>query len=156
MNKKYKKVNPNFYFIKNSTNFLTSTVGKIILTFTLIFSVSSFAQDLDLIQGKALFNANCAACHKINKRAIGPALKGVSEKYDKEWLYSWIKKGSAMIKAGDAQAVAIYEEYNKSIMNNFPQFSNLPRAKKTYSVKAALVRRETRTTSARARKKRDY
>ena len=71
-----------------------------------------------------MFNANCAACHKLKKRAIGPALKGVTEKYDKEWLYSWIKNSSAMIKAGDAQAVAIYEEYNRSVMNNFPQFSN--------------------------------
>ena len=51
-------------------------------------------------------------------------MKGVTEKYDKEWLYSWIKNSSAMIKAGDAQAVAIYEEYNRSVMNNFPQFSN--------------------------------
>jgi len=98
-------------------------------SFSIFFSFSFqnlYSQDDPAVkEGKKLFNANCAACHKINKRAIGPALKGVSEKYDKEWLYSWIKKGSAMIKAGDAQAVAIYEEYNKSIMNNFPQFSNL-------------------------------
>ena len=62
--------------------------------------------------------------HKLNKRGIGPALKGVSEKYDREWLYSWIKNSSAMIKAGDPQAVAVYEEYNRSVMNNFPQLSN--------------------------------
>ena len=29
-----------------------------------------------------------------------------------------------MIKAGDEQAVAIYEEYNKVAMNAFPQLSN--------------------------------
>jgi cytochrome c553 len=29
-----------------------------------------------------------------------------------------------MIKSGDAQAVAIYEEYNGSVMTSFPQFSN--------------------------------
>ena len=29
-----------------------------------------------------------------------------------------------MIKAGDPQAVAVYEEYNRSVMNNFPQLSN--------------------------------
>ncbi len=34
--------------------------------------------------GKKLFNANCAACHKLNKRAVGPALRGVSEKYDRQ------------------------------------------------------------------------
>ena len=74
--------------------------------------------------GKKLFNANCAACHKLNKRAVGPALRGVSEKYDKEWLYSWIKNSTAMVKSGDAQAVAIYEEYNGSVMTSFPQLSN--------------------------------
>ena len=83
-----------------------------------------FAQESDPAAGKKLFNANCAACHKLNKKAVGPALKGVSSKYDREWLYAWIKNSSAMIKSGDAQAVAIWEEYNKSVMTSFPQLSN--------------------------------
>ena len=74
--------------------------------------------------GEKLFNANCAACHKMNKRAVGPALKGVSGKYDREWLYSWIKNSTAMVKSGDPQAVAVYEEYNGSVMTSFPQLSN--------------------------------
>ncbi|MEL0225821.1 MAG: c-type cytochrome, partial [Flavobacteriaceae bacterium] len=89
---------------------------------TFAFTVS--AQEADPIAGKKLFNANCAACHKLNKKAVGPALKGVSAKYDKEWLYSWIKNSAAMIKEGDAQAVAIWEEYNRTAMNAFPQLSN--------------------------------
>ena len=83
-----------------------------------------FAQEGDPEAGKKLFNANCAACHKLNKKAVGPALRGVSSKYDREWLYTWIKNSSAMIKSGDAQAIAIWEEYNKSIMTAFPQLSN--------------------------------
>ena len=90
----------------------------------LIFSFSSHSQDLDINKGKSLFNANCAACHKLNKNLIGPALAGVSEKYEKEWLYTWIKNSSAMIKSGDERAVAIWEEYNKAAMNAFPQLSN--------------------------------
>ena len=82
------------------------------------------AQDVDIAKGKSLYNANCASCHKLNKKLIGPALKGVSAKYDKEWLYAWIKNSAAMIKAGDEQAIAIYEEYNKVAMNAFPQLSN--------------------------------
>ena len=74
--------------------------------------------------GKKLFNANCAACHKLNKRAVGPALRGVSEKYDRQWLYSWIKNSTAMVKSGDPQAVAVYEEYNGSVMTSFPQLTN--------------------------------
>ena len=94
----------------------------LILSFCFSFVVA--AQEPDVQKGKALFNANCAACHKLNKRAVGPALAGVSAKYDKEWLYSWIKNSTAMVKSGDAQAVAIYEEYNGSVMTSFPQLSN--------------------------------
>ena len=99
-------------------------------SFTLIYIILGgiqhlSAQDDNIKAGKKLFNANCAACHKLNKRAVGPALKGVSAKYDKEWLYSWIKNSTAMVKSGDAQAVAIYEEYNKSVMTSFPQLTNV-------------------------------
>ena len=96
------------------------------LTVLLFFSFFNtlISQELDVQAGKKLFNANCAACHKLNKKAVGPALKGVSAKYDREWLYSWIKNSAKMIKSGDAQAVAIWEEYNKVAMNAFPQLSN--------------------------------
>ncbi len=99
-------------------------VKNIILALVITMSFTVNAQDADPIAGKKLFNANCAACHKLNKKAVGPALKGVSAKYDKEWLYSWIKNSSAMIKSGDAQAVAIWEEYNKTAMTAFPLLSN--------------------------------
>jgi len=94
------------------------------LFFALSFTFNISAQEPDIAKGKSLYNANCAACHKLNKKLIGPALKGVSAKYDKEWLYSWIKNSAALIKSGDEQAVAIYEEYNKVAMNAFPQLSN--------------------------------
>ena len=98
-----------------------------IVTFLALFfsvNLSSFGQEADPMEGKKLFNTHCAACHKLNKKAVGPALRGVSQKYDKEWLYSWIKNSAAMIKAGDAQAVAIWEEYNRTAMTAFPQLSN--------------------------------
>ena len=88
------------------------------------FTLPTFAQEPDIDKGKSLFNMNCAACHKLNKRAVGPALAGVSQKYEKDWLYAWIKNSMAMVKSGDPQAVAIYEEYNKSVMTAFPQLSN--------------------------------
>ncbi|SFU57723.1 Cytochrome c2 [Pustulibacterium marinum] len=77
----------------------------------------------DPANGKKLFNSNCAACHALDKRMTGPALRGVGDKHDKEWLYSWIHNSSALIKAGDADAVAIYEEFNQTQMTAFPQLS---------------------------------
>ncbi|NOQ91567.1 MAG: c-type cytochrome, partial [Flavobacteriaceae bacterium] len=50
------------------------------LSFLFIFSISISAQEGDAINGKKLYNANCAACHKLDKKLIGPALKGISEK----------------------------------------------------------------------------
>lgn len=105
--------------------YIKSYFLSLILIISLTSTSALFAQDdAAVAAGKKLFNANCAACHKLNKRAVGPALKGVSAKYDKEWLYSWIKNSTAMVKSGDAQAVAIYEEYNGSVMTSFPQLSN--------------------------------
>lgn len=84
------------------------------------------ADDLggDPTVGKQLFNTNCAACHQLDRKGVGPALRNVAEKYEKEWLYSWIKNSQAMIAAGDPQAVAIYEEYNRSVMQPFPQLTD--------------------------------
>lgn len=74
--------------------------------------------------GKSLFNSNCATCHKLNRKAVGPALAGVTDKYEREWLYPWIKNSAAMISAGDPRALAVYNEYNQSNMNTFPLLSN--------------------------------
>ncbi len=109
------------------------------LALMLTFSVSSFAQEPaapaaeaaapaagagDVAAGKALFNANCAACHKLDAKMTGPALRGVTERHDKKWLHAWIKDSQAMIKAGDAAAVKVFNENNKSVMTAFPQLSD--------------------------------
>jgi mono/diheme cytochrome c family protein len=109
----------------NINRYLKSFLFPLLIISSVLLSSAAFAQDDEAVQaGKKLFNTNCAACHKLNKRAVGPALKGISAKYDKEWLYSWIKNSTAMVKSGDAQAVEIYEEYNGSVMTSFLQFSN--------------------------------
>ena len=97
---------------------------KRILLVTLLLPSLGLSQEADVQAGKSLFNTNCAACHQLNRKAVGPALSGVTEKYDKEWLYSWIRNGTQMIKDGDPQAVAIWEEYNRAVMTNYPQFSD--------------------------------
>ena len=92
------------------------------LAITLTISLNAFSQDA--AKGKEIFNANCAACHKLDAKSTGPALRGVEAKYDKEWLYKWIKNSGELIKSGDAQAVKVFEENNKVAMTAFPQLSN--------------------------------
>jgi mono/diheme cytochrome c family protein len=82
------------------------------------------ASGADPVKGKEIFNANCAACHKLDAKMTGPMLRGVSAKYDKEWLYKWIHNSSELIKSGDAAAVKVFNENNKVVMSAFPQLSN--------------------------------
>jgi mono/diheme cytochrome c family protein len=82
------------------------------------------ASGADPVKGKELFNANCAACHKLDAKMTGPMLRGVSAKHDKEWLYKWIRNSSELIKSGDAQANVLWAEYKPSVMTAFPQLSN--------------------------------
>jgi cytochrome c551/c552 len=91
----------------------------------LTFSAKSFSQEGDAVAGKALFNAQCAACHKLDAKMTGPALRNVTDRHSNEWLQSWIKNSQAMVKSGDAEAVKIYEEYNKAIMPSYPQLSKV-------------------------------
>ena len=86
----------------------------------------SFAQDVEL--GESLFSSNCASCHYLgpeSKKLVGPGLNDhIFEEYTTEWLYSWIKNSSELIASGDEQAVAVFEQYNKSVMTAFPYFTN--------------------------------
>lgn len=98
---------------------------KKLLTIALVFFLSFGAINAqDAAKGGSLFEINCQSCHKVHQKVVGPALAGVYDKYEAEWLYSWIKNSQAMVKAGDPQAVAIYNEYNQQLMTAFPTFSN--------------------------------
>ena len=122
----------------NSTNTMKqvkyrNSVSKLRLfgsVFLLALSLSLFAQDGDPTKGKSLFNTNCAACHNLDKKMTGPALRGVEarlandEGLDRNWLNSWIRNSSALIKSGDTYANKIYAEYNGAAMTAFPQFSD--------------------------------
>jgi len=58
--------------------------------------------------------AVCGACHTIGKgKLIGPDLKGVTERREEAWLYSFIKASQTMVQNGDEVAVKVFEEYNK-------------------------------------------
>lgn len=95
--------------VKNHNLFGVS-VFSILLTF--VFSTSAFAQG-DPAKGETLFKANCMACHQLDKRTIGPALGGVTERRTTEWLHAWIKNSEKLIASGDADAKAIFEEFNQ-------------------------------------------
>jgi cytochrome c551/c552 len=68
-------------------------------------------------EGQDLFKVTCVACHTIGKgKLVGPDLVNVTEKRSQEWLVAFIKSSSTMIKSGDADAKAIFEEYKGILM----------------------------------------
>ena len=94
---------------------------KIITILLFITLSSSNGNHLNAQDGKALFSQNCASCHAVNKKLTGPALAGVEDRWpEKKNLYAWIKNSAAFLKTGDPYATKLYEEYNKTAMNNFP------------------------------------
>ncbi|NNC71070.1 MAG: c-type cytochrome [Flavobacteriaceae bacterium] len=97
------------------------------LAFLFLFSFQLSAQEIDSVQvrtGKKIFNANCASCHKLQGNLIGPELGGVEDRRTNEWLKLWIKDNAALRASGDADAIAIFNEYNGSVMTAFPQLSD--------------------------------
>ena len=68
-------------------------------------------------RGKAKFDAICVACHMIDQRMIGPALKGVYERRSPEWVMNMILNPDGMLKE-DPIAKALLKEYNNAIMLN--------------------------------------
>lgn len=93
----------------NNHNLLNISIFSFLL---MLFSGSVLAQG-DPEKGETLFKANCIACHQLDKRTIGPPLGGVTEKRSNEWLHKWISNSAKLIASGDADAIAIFEEYNK-------------------------------------------
>ncbi len=72
--------------------------------------------------GKELFTANCASCHNKNMKdkLTGPALGGAQGRWaDDKSLYAWIRNSQALIAAGNPRAVALWNEWKPTLMNNF-------------------------------------
>jgi len=97
--------------------FVIKTAKRVtLLALLFILSFQSFAQP----DGAKIFKQQCTACHYLNEATLtGPGLKGVTEKRSKEWLKKWINNSSELIASGDADAIAIFEEYNQVAMTNF-------------------------------------
>ena len=100
--------------MKKSKNHKGSKLQKLWLLAAFL-PIYLFGQDTsgDAAKGKDLFKANCAACHKLDGKLVGPPLGGITERKSAEWLHKWIKNSKALIDAGDKDAIAIFEEYNK-------------------------------------------
>jgi len=77
-----------------------------------------------VVAGEKLFKAKCQSCHQLDRRTTGPALAGVTERREMDWLVSWIRNNNELRQSGDADAIAIYNEYNGTAMNVFADLTD--------------------------------
>jgi mono/diheme cytochrome c family protein len=75
-------------------------------------------------EGDVLFKNNCAQCHAVNDKVVGPALAGITKRRSISWLIPWVKNSSKVITTGDEYAVKLFDDYGKQQMPAFPQLSD--------------------------------
>ena len=66
--------------------------------------------------GEAIFTQTCAACHKMDKRFVGPAMGGVTKRRSPEWILNMITNPELMVKE-DPIAKALLKEYLAPMAN---------------------------------------
>ncbi|GAB4528405.1 MAG: hypothetical protein Fur0018_14450 [Anaerolineales bacterium] len=67
--------------------------------------------------GGDIFTQKCAACHTIGGgKLVGPDLQGVTQRRSLDWLRAFILNPQGMVDKGDADAVALVQEYNGLVM----------------------------------------
>ena len=59
--------------------------------------------------GALVFKAKCTACHKANKKLIGPAMKGIYERRHPAWVMNMLLNPTEMVKK-DPIAKALLNE----------------------------------------------
>ncbi len=100
----------------------SKTRTRIITILAIVIILVSTAQAQN---GEQLFQ-QCKACHTIGQgKLLGPDLLNITKEKDPVWLKNFIKSSQTMVKNGDPQAVAIFEEFNKIMMVDY---SHLPDA----------------------------
>jgi mono/diheme cytochrome c family protein len=76
------------------------------------------AQALD---GKSLFQTNCAQCHNPISVVAGPALKGVTQRVpDTNLLHAWIHNNATVLHSGNVYFNNLFNQYGRAPMNTFP------------------------------------
>ena len=103
-------------------------IAKTLVLALVIMGILAAQAQPSIESGKQLFKANCAQCHNRNMKdkLTGPALGGVQERWagKEDVLYAWIRNSQAVIASGDPYAVALYNEWNKVLMNPFPNLTD--------------------------------
>lgn len=80
--------------------------------------VVAVALPSDAGPGQALFRKTCAACHQIGGGdLVGPDLKGVTQRREREWLARFLLAPDQMLERGDPIASELFAKYKIPMPN---------------------------------------
>lgn len=81
-------------------------------------SITLGALDQKMVEeGKILFEEYCTACHKVDKKFVGPSPKEILKRRTPEWVMNMILNPEEMIKE-DPLAKQVLMESNMAVMAN--------------------------------------
>jgi mono/diheme cytochrome c family protein len=98
-------------------------VATFITVLIFLAATSVKAQD-----GKSLFKANCASCHKVLKNSTGPMLQGAKARWadagEAEKIYEWVKNPVGLANSGTSPYAVQISEYSPTAMTAQGHLSN--------------------------------
>lgn len=97
--------------------------SKLLLLSVVLLAVGNLNANPPVEEGKTIFMARCAACHNVNQKLTGPALAGVDQRRSLEWIVSFVHSSQTMVKSGDKDAVAVFEQFNRVPMPDHPDLT---------------------------------
>jgi hypothetical protein len=80
----------------------------------------SFQLTGNMYEGKEIFNSNCAACHKLDAKNTGPALRGI----DSLVFVKWMLIKNHKIDSTKIENLGI--DYHRTMFKNVLNEENLP------------------------------
>jgi len=84
-----------------------------------VFSTLKIAAQGDAAAGKSVFTSQCASCHSLTQKVVGPPLEGVESKWeDPAMLRKWIRNYKEVFDAGYPRAKEL-KEYAPTDMQIF-------------------------------------
>jgi mono/diheme cytochrome c family protein len=82
--------------------------------FTMLLWTSTISSSFAASPGELDFQQLCGICHTVGSgKLVGPDLAGVHQRRSQQWLEKFVKSPQTMIANGDADAVALFAEFNQ-------------------------------------------
>lgn len=79
----------------------------------------------DTAEAKKIFTTRCMACHTFGKGVkVGPDLKGVTERRQRDWIVKMVRSSSTMV-GSDPIAVQLFDQFKQQRMPDWTDLSDV-------------------------------